>query len=217
MEESHRGQGDWHDRYAPTVVMTDDIVHNSFQELYEDFVNEDISAKDAIWFLEILEAYNLQTLNQYEREALRASKLRSKNKHQACILFHDDVHFVLESTERLELDMNNTKCQKSPGKWMIHQSCKFLAREYRESIMVKEDRSFIWSALMDRAAFFLRRSGFGNVFVDQSRRKEASLILDHYKISRSNFTKIFKRYCYKEGTLKSEDGHIATKQAHSVR
>jgi len=170
----------------------------SNDRLWSDNKNEDnlgLGAKDATWFLEILEAYNITTLSEPNRTTLQRSQLRQKIKHQVSILFQDDVDFVIHSKQKLVLDETNPKCSKNPGKWMIHQACKFLAEQYSDSILAKEDRSCIWSALMERTAFYLQRSGFNNVYIDQSKRREAAIVLDAYRISRSNFTKVFKRYC----------------------
>ncbi|GBG32597.1 Hypothetical Protein FCC1311_088222 [Hondaea fermentalgiana] len=80
---------------------------------------------------------------------------------------------------------------------LIRQACKDVIGAYEQSIRNAPPRSCIWSALMHRAEFHLRESGFSDTQIIESDnpKQESMLELQGHRISRSNFTKIARQFC----------------------
>jgi hypothetical protein len=175
---------------------TDSVPPNAELDLNED--ENDLGLKDAAWFLEVLEAANereLELLDPAALAALQQSGLRTKTKHRDAILFHEDVRFV-QHHHAFRLDYSDAKCKKDPCKWLVHGLSQAVLAAYPETLRAKPDRSCVWSALLERAEFLMRKSGFTDVHVGFSKGtgRELTFYLGDYAISRSNFTKVMKRY-----------------------
>lgn len=164
--------------------------------LGQDDINGILPLKDAAWFLESLENYQMAKVSNSDRNAINESTLRSRVKHRAAILFHEDLDFIVHYHKRFQLDQNDPFCDRDPQRWIIHELSKILVENYQGSIRAKADRSCIWSALMARALFHLERSGFTQVHIANNHHanNEATLFVGDYHISRSNLTKLLKRH-----------------------
>ncbi|GBG28083.1 Hypothetical Protein FCC1311_043062 [Hondaea fermentalgiana] len=166
------------------------------EALGQEDANGLLPLKDAAWFLESLETYHMGRVTAAERAAIVDSNLRTKVKHRAAILFHEDVDFIIHYPKRFMLDANDPFCERDPQRWIIHELSKILVNNYQVSIRAKANRSCIWSALMSRALFHLERSGFNQVRISNNTQanNEATLFVGDYHISRSNLTKLLKRH-----------------------
>ncbi len=155
----------------------------------------DLNLKDAAWFLEVLEAANERELEPAALAALQQSGLRSKTKHRDAVLFHEDARFV-QRQHAFRLDYSDAKCKKDPCKWLVHNLSQAVLAAYPETLRAKPDRSCVWSALLERAEYHMRKSGFTDVRVgfSEGTSRELTFYVGDYAISRSNFTKILKRY-----------------------
>lgn len=163
-----------------------------------------ITVKDAYWFLDTLEEYHMKSLTEEQRETLKESGLRSKPKHRNAVLFFDDYDFLFNTPEPVSFD--EAKFDESKVSdyrtFLIRESVRSVLSAYKLSLLHAPAKSCIWSAMMIRTAFHLRRSGYNNVRIEDQvegvQHKEASLFLQGYHISRSNFTKLCRSVLKKE-------------------
>ncbi len=177
---------------------------------------EGITTKEAHWFLGSLEEFNMSELTAVEREALEATGLRSKAKHRSAILFPDDVDFVLRwrgPTNLEERAIQGAALAEAEGSasaqptdrriLIIHTALRDVLEGYRRSRSNAAEKSCIFSALILRVALHLKRCGIRDVVVQETvegvAHKEATLFVQNYHISRSNFAKIVKEILKRNG------------------
>lgn len=178
-----------------------------------DEASYEITVKDAHWFLDALEGYHKVQLSQEERDELEESGLREKAKHRNAVLFQDDLSFLLRGTERLVFDAQafsrSSTCNGDRRVFMLHEAAKIVLRAYRRSRDNAPPKSCIWSALMYRLAYFMQKSGIPGVsiveHVEGVRHKEATLVVQGYHISRSNFTKLARQLLRREADTDADD------------
>ena len=131
------------------------------------------------------------------------SKLRAKPKHRTAILFQDDARFILSGDALVAHDTAEfaRRGESKPNSnfdhrvWLIREACKRVIQAYSLSIENAPMRSCVWSALMHRAEFHLKRCGVQDVDIIESNNthKEAMLCVQKHQVSRSNFTKIARQ------------------------
>mmetsp|Transcript_12291 Transcript_12291/g.34746 ORF Transcript_12291/g.34746 Transcript_12291/m.34746 type:complete len:552 (-) Transcript_12291:216-1871(-) len=157
---------------------------------------QNISIRDAYWFLDSLESYHVNKLVPMERNTLASSGLRAKPKHRHAVLFWDDYNFVFQYRDFVVFSESAFRSSMSidPRVFLLHEACKVVLKAYRWSLAHAPAKSCIWSAIMIRTAFHLERSGFSDIkivdHVEGVQHKEATLYFQGYHISRSNFTKL---------------------------
>ncbi|GBG24348.1 Hypothetical Protein FCC1311_005662 [Hondaea fermentalgiana] len=164
-----------------------------------------LSVKDSFWFLDTLEDYHLSRLGPEDRRYLEGLSLRDKAKHRNAVLFEDDEDFILRRREdKLRFDaqaFQESTCSDSRV-YLIQQATLAVMLAYAKSLLHAPAKSCIWSSLMYRVAHHLQRSGFTDVSIAEHVRgvkhKEATLLLQGYHISRSNFSKLCRQLLRKE-------------------
>jgi hypothetical protein len=163
-----------------------------------------ITVKDAYWFLDTLEEYHMKSLTEEQQKILHDSKLRIKPKHRNAVLFFDDYEFLFNTKEMITFDEAKFEESKISDTriYLIRESVKAVLSVFTLSLMHAPAKSCVWSAMMIRTAFHLNRSGYTNVRIDDLvegvQHKEASLFLQGYHISRSNFTKLCRSVLKRE-------------------
>mmetsp|Transcript_40680 Transcript_40680/g.65325 ORF Transcript_40680/g.65325 Transcript_40680/m.65325 type:complete len:216 (+) Transcript_40680:1-648(+) len=197
---AHTGQMGCEGKYDDLMVerpepVTDNQTNCMRTEQDAD-LSHDLSGREANWFLDVLEVYHQKGLTMEELETLEQTKLRKRTKHRASILFSEDVNFIIRGEHKFQLNWNDPNCRKCPKTWIVHRLCKVLIAKYQNSLRNKSSRSCIWSALMERGLWHLKASGFEDATIQPNDgcNKEATLFVGKYHVSRSNFTKVLKRY-----------------------
>ena len=177
---------------------------------------EGITTKDAAWFLSALEKFHMSELSEGERAALEASGLRGKAKHRNAILFPDDVDFLLrwrgptnleeraiESAALAEAEGSASAQPTDRRVLIMHTALRDVLEGYRRSRSNAAEKSCIFSALILRVALHLKRCGIRDVVLQETvegvAHKEATLFVQNYHISRSNFAKIVKDILKRNG------------------
>jgi hypothetical protein len=177
---------------------------------------EGITTKEAAWFLSSLEEFHMSELSEGERLALMASGLRFKAKHRNAILFPDDVDFLLRwrgPTNLEERAIESAALAEAEGSasaqptdrriLIIHTALRDVLEGYRRSRSNAAEKSCIFSALILRVALHLKRCGIRDVVLQETvegvAHKEATLFVQNYHISRSNFAKIVKEILKRNG------------------
>ena len=101
--------------------------------LSEDITSKDVSVKDAYWFLDVLEKYQLSKLTPQQAETLHNSQLRSKPKHRNAVLFRDDCSFLF-NIDVVEMDDNEaaskSSCAPDPNVSLLHKSIRAIISKY---------------------------------------------------------------------------------------
>jgi len=158
--------------------------------------SEGLSMRDAVWFLDVLEAENETALAEAELVALRQSGLRNKAKHRAAIFFWEDVNFITRTQHRFRIPAAYANSSPDSKRWVINELSKVMVASFSESIKSRTERGCIWAALLDRVLFLLSRSGFSTASIinNEASNRETVLVIGCHHISRSNITKVLKRY-----------------------
>jgi len=169
-----------------------------------DVKKSEITNADAIWFLDLMEMEDMSRLSSGELDRLLSSKLREKSKHKYSVLFDDDMDFIFR-TDILINPLLDVPLREN-GKHIVRETCKVLVECYRTSLEEKASRSCIWSALLDRALFHIRRAGFHEAKTGAfgPQQKEVSLFVDDYHISRSNLRKIIVELLGSSSTIEMD-------------
>uniref|UniRef100_A0A7S2RIB1 Uncharacterized protein n=1 Tax=Mucochytrium quahogii TaxID=96639 RepID=A0A7S2RIB1_9STRA len=162
--------------------------------------SSDISNQDARWFLSSFEQYNLGNITGEEAKIIQETGLRAKSKHRNAVLFQDDYNFIFKTQASLELPGveagridKKSKTKLDKRKFLIHKAIDVVKVAYKLSIEHAPPKSCIWSAMMNRVAFHMQRSGYPQVTVSPSEKGvEELLIFDEFRWTRSNFSKLFK-------------------------
>jgi len=196
------------------------VVIPSPQELGDSGSN--VSVKDATWFLDALENYHLSFLTSAETQLLENSGLRARPKHRNAILFQDDCRFIIQQVNSVlvfdEESFNRSRAKDSRV-FLLHSAALEVILAYKQSLMHAPAKSCIWSALMYRVAHFLQRSGFAGIRIEEHvqgvQHKEATLFVQDYHISRSNFTKLCRALLRKH--IKQVETLRHTQQIHDQR
>ena len=106
--------------------------------------------------------------------------------------------------EPLVFDQEEFNASRIPDNrvYLLHEAIKVVLFCYKQSLAHAAAKSCIWSAIMIRCAYHLQESGFSDVrIVDQVegvQHKEATLVIEGYHISRSNFTKLCRSILKKQ-------------------
>mmetsp|Transcript_12666 Transcript_12666/g.22566 ORF Transcript_12666/g.22566 Transcript_12666/m.22566 type:complete len:424 (-) Transcript_12666:481-1752(-) len=158
---------------------------------------EGLSNHDAVWFFDVLEAYHKSFLHPQKIQALHDTGLRSQAKHRFAIIFWEDTHFIFNASHNFCLDKSMLQKLRDPKRWIINVLSQTIVTNFSYSIANRTDRSCIWSALMDRVLYHLTRSGFtdASIVTSTSTNRETMLRIGEFFISRSNLTKVIKKYC----------------------
>lgn len=187
-----------------------------------------LTSKEAMWFLDALETFHRSQMDEKDLEELVASELRSKAKHRNAILFSDDIEFMFENAsssgeeftqEKFQRAKETGSCQtKDIRVFFLHVATRDVLHAYALSREYSPAKSCIFSALLHRVAYHLKRNGVKGVKLDEKVKgvahKESTLFLDGYHISRSNFTKTVRQLLRKE---KEETFVTGTATASEVR
>mmetsp|Transcript_33698 Transcript_33698/g.54061 ORF Transcript_33698/g.54061 Transcript_33698/m.54061 type:complete len:234 (-) Transcript_33698:596-1297(-) len=163
---------------------------------------ENLCKKDAYWFLEKLEKHHISNLPKNKLHILEKTNLRSKAKHRNAILFQDDYEFIMNHD--INLDREKAQVGDSMKIYLLHSACKKVITSYHKSIEHAPEKSCIWSALMHRVVYFLKRCNIPDVKIQEQvagvKHKESTLFIQGYHISRSNVTKLMRQLIRKQSS-----------------
>jgi len=221
------GSGEAEDAYHPQQQGNSPGIVQEHEQQQRATPEEPIlSSRDALWFLDSLELYHYSLLTRTELRELEQSQLRAKPKHRMAILFQDDRDFLIRGNDVLVYDpaahtraVSVSAATRDHRVFLIHEALKIILRAYRRSRENAAPKSCIWSALMYRTAYFLRKSGFQDVMISENvqgvQHREATLFLQGYHISRSNFTKLARQFL-KKGLEPSPSSLASVQQQSSA-